>query len=340
MIRCSVSSSPASMGADRPVVQHDARDRRGSTSSLDVGRVEEDRDALRAQLAHQLVDLGLGADVDAARRVVHEQQQRLLREHPAEQHLLLVAARERSRLLQRAAQDDLEPLDHVVDEAALLLRAAVTPHVETRFRLPSEMLSRMREREAEALRRAVLRDQHDAGAERVLRLAQTHLAAVHDDAPGRATGAEQRQEQLVLTLSLEPADAHDLAAPDRQADVVESGRRREVGDLADDAWLGVELVVPLGVDAVDLAPEHQLDETRLGHLADRAAADVDAAAEDGDPVAEVLDLLEAVRDEDGDPAAFRELAHLREEPARPARAGAPRSARRARAREACGSAPC
>ena len=77
----------------------------------------------------------------------------------------------------------------------------------------------------------------------------------------------------------------------------------------------IRRTVALGVDAIDLAPEHQLDEARLGHLLDRAAADVDTAAKDGGPVAEVLDLLEPVRDEHRDPARLRELAHLREEPA-------------------------
>ena len=93
------------------------------------------------------------------------------------------------------------------------------------------------------------------------------------------------------------------------------GGDERLGDLADHLLARVARIVALGVDAIDLAPEHQLDEARLGHLLDRAAADVDAAAEDGGPVAEVLDLLEAVRDEDGDPAALGELAHLREEPA-------------------------
>ncbi len=80
----------------------------------------------------------------------------------------------------------------------------------------------------------------------------------------------------MLALALEAPDAHDLAAPDRQADVVESWAATR-GSLTSQTRLpAIDLGVALGVDAIDLAPEHQLDETRLGHLVDRAAADVDA----------------------------------------------------------------
>ena len=59
-----------------------------------LARDHQDRQALLRELAHQAVDLGLGADVDAAGRLVQDQDARLGREPFAEHHLLLVAAGE------------------------------------------------------------------------------------------------------------------------------------------------------------------------------------------------------------------------------------------------------
>ena len=55
---------------------------------------DQDRLALRGQLAEQAIDLGLGADVDAAGRLVEQQDVGLLVQQPRQGHLLLVAARE------------------------------------------------------------------------------------------------------------------------------------------------------------------------------------------------------------------------------------------------------
>ena len=154
------------------------------------------------------------------------------------------------------------------------------------------MLSRIAEREEQTLGRAVLGDQPDPGLQRVGGLAQANLLAATSRRPTTA-GAEEREEERKLSLALETADADDLPAADLHAHVAEPGRGREVHDLAHDVARS-RLSPPRGIHALDLAPEHQLDEPVLGHLADRPAADVDAAAKDGDPVAEVLDLLEAV----------------------------------------------
>ena len=53
---------------------------------------QHDGDAARRQLVDQPVDLGLGADVDAARRLVEDEQHRLPRQPARQHHLLLVAA--------------------------------------------------------------------------------------------------------------------------------------------------------------------------------------------------------------------------------------------------------
>ena len=61
-----------------------------------VGRVEQDRRAVVGELAQQLIELLLGADIDAARRVVEQDDARLAHQPFGDHHLLLVAARQRA----------------------------------------------------------------------------------------------------------------------------------------------------------------------------------------------------------------------------------------------------
>ena len=69
-----------------------------------VARIEEDGVALGGEVAHQLENLALGADIDAAGRIVEQQDARLGQQHLAEDHLLLVAAGERAGELLRGAR--------------------------------------------------------------------------------------------------------------------------------------------------------------------------------------------------------------------------------------------
>ena len=84
-----------------------------------VAGIEQDRVALGGEVAHQLEDLALGADVDAARRVVEQQDARLGEQHLAEDHLLLVAARQRAGRLLRARRLDAQEVDHLLDQRRL-----------------------------------------------------------------------------------------------------------------------------------------------------------------------------------------------------------------------------
>jgi len=61
---------------------------------LELGRDEHDRHALARELGDELLDLGLRPDVDAARRLVEDEEPGRRREPAREEHLLLVAARE------------------------------------------------------------------------------------------------------------------------------------------------------------------------------------------------------------------------------------------------------
>ncbi len=78
-----------------------------------LGRDHQDRQALGGQLAHQSVDLGLGADVDALRRLVEDQQARARGQPPRQRDLLLVAAREVADRGVEVGRLDPQPADEI-----------------------------------------------------------------------------------------------------------------------------------------------------------------------------------------------------------------------------------
>src|SRR5208283_4642154 len=89
-------------------------------------------DALAGKFSDELMDLGLGADVDAARRLVENEDARLGHQPAGDQHLLLIAAGEiEHRLLEIGRADS---------EARLLLLAELLDLAlldEARARVPA-----------------------------------------------------------------------------------------------------------------------------------------------------------------------------------------------------------
>ena len=81
---------------------------------------QDHADALVGQRADQLVDLLLGADVEAARRVVEDDDARPRVQPLGEHHLLLVAAGEVQAERIDARRADAQPLDPALREPALL----------------------------------------------------------------------------------------------------------------------------------------------------------------------------------------------------------------------------
>src|SRR5688572_26615419 len=75
---------------DLAAVAHDDHAVTEPEDLLQLGGDEHDRHALAGELGDQLLDLGLGADVDAAGGLVEDQHLRLRDQPPGEQHLLLV----------------------------------------------------------------------------------------------------------------------------------------------------------------------------------------------------------------------------------------------------------
>ena len=89
--RCFVAVGAVSSPVMRPSAMTRTRSARPISSGIS-DEISIMADAARRQLVDQPVDLGLGADVDAARRLVEDEQHRLPRQPARKHHLLLVAA--------------------------------------------------------------------------------------------------------------------------------------------------------------------------------------------------------------------------------------------------------
>ncbi|BCH14071.1 hypothetical protein MesoLjLa_09220 [Mesorhizobium sp. L-2-11] len=176
---------------------------------LEFGCVEQHRLALVGEFAQQLVNLLLGADIDAARRVEAEDGLCFSGDPAGDRHLLLVAAGQPLHLA-LGARVDLQPLDRTDDPGSFLRHVG---------RPPVSQGGAERQRDVFAHRAlhgqrfgAVAGHIGDSSADRIRRMREFHRLAVHlDRAAGRPDRAGQRGEQLVLALALKRDDAGDLA---------------------------------------------------------------------------------------------------------------------------------
>lgn len=160
---------------------------------------------LRQQM-DQLVDAGLGTDVDADGRRVEDQDPRL-GQHPLGQHdLLLIAAGQRRNRLIRIRHPHAELADPLRDDAIL---AVVVYQAKT----PAQLIENGQHRVIrnrlllhQTQRQAILRDVADAGLDRVLMAAKAHRFAVEVEfAAVRPGHAEQAQRQLGTPGAEQPA---------------------------------------------------------------------------------------------------------------------------------------
>ena len=241
-----------------------------------------------------------------------------MREEPAGQDdLLLVAAgQRRDRRVGRGGLD-VEELDVLVgDLVGLGLGEGLEEAAEHLGREDDVLADGERPDDAVAL--AVLGQVGDALLHGVERLGDLDvLAGLLDGAAGDVVGAEDGAHALGATGAEKTGEARDLALLDVEVEGVDGGVALEAGRLVDHlvgVGAGVGLVVALDVGhVVHLLAEHGGDEVDARHLLDLVLADQLAVAHDGDAVADLIDLVEEVRDEDDADAAVLELAHHAEE---------------------------
>ena len=133
--------SAAELAGNAAAPQH--QDPVGQTEQLgEVGGDDDDPEPLAGQVADHLVELALGADIDALGRLVEDQHLGLGEQPAGEQHLLLVAARQgRDRLLV-GARPEPKAVEERVGLIGLLLPGS-SPRRDPLRRLAIVTFSRM-----------------------------------------------------------------------------------------------------------------------------------------------------------------------------------------------------
>ena len=133
-------------------------------------------------------------------------------------------------------------------------------------------------------------------------------------AAGRHESARNHIRERVLPVAGDPGDADDLMLPHCQIDrfeiVVFAGTlRRDIFE----AQHPLARRQGLGPGANDLASDHHLGELVPVGLGGRDDADQPPPAQDRDAVADLQDLVQLVRDDDGGPALFHQAAQRGEQ---------------------------
>ena len=269
-----------------------------------VARDEDDPEARRGQLGDDPVDLDLGADVDAAGRLVEDQQARLRGQPFGEDDLLLVAARQRADHLLDAGHLDVELVGVVARDLALPRRVHEEPREEARQDRQRHVLGD-REIEDEALLVAVLGQVGDARVHRGRWAGEADGPAVQPDLAAIAlVDAEQDPGDLRPAGADEPGQPDDLAVPDVEGDVAEDAGPGQALDLEEDL---ADRRLDLGEERHAPA-DHVPDEVGGREVGRRRRDDVLAVAEDRRPVAQLEHLVEPVADEQDRDAAGAQVA--------------------------------
>ena len=141
----------------------------------------------RGEVQQQRVEVALGADVDAARRVVEQQHLRVGRQPARHDDLLLVAARQRGDRVLGIAEHDPQPVD--------VLRQ---PRARARVRQQPSRRVALQRRDAEVLARPTW----------------TRTATRRGARAGRRRRPRRRRSERrkrVLTVALEPGEPDELA---------------------------------------------------------------------------------------------------------------------------------
>ena len=256
-----------------------------------VARGDHDRHAARGDLAEDAVDLGPRADVDALRRLVGDEDGRL-GQHRARHHdLLLVAAGERrDRSLERRRPD------RQLDELVLDRVDLAAPADEGTGREPVER----RERgvladvqiDHQALGQAIGRHVGGVLHQRTPR----ESLAVDLDRSGRRGAPGERTQQGRLAVADHACDAHDLALPGSERDVVEALPAQSL-DPQQRSLAGLRSVLRRE-GRLERAADDQGEEVVVRDVLHRGRAAIRPVAQDGDAVGDLADLAEPVGDVD------------------------------------------
>ena len=156
-------------------------------------------------------------------------------------------------------------------------------------------------------------------AQRVGRMADVHPTAVSNHLAASRAVAVQPMEELALSLTLQAAEAEDLATVEREAPGLLAAPESNVAQLQ--RRLVAQLLSLRREDGADVPTGHQVHGRPLVDLVDIVLGDGPAVAKDRHAVGERPDLVHPVRDHD-DRRSIRRAAR-----GRARRAAAPRHPR-------------
>lgn len=161
------------------------------------------------------------------------------------------------------------------------------------------------------MRPPVLGDEGHPALHRPARIGEAaHLAVDGDAARIGLLKAEEALDQLLHARAEEARDAQHLARADLEAHVAEMARLRQA---LDPQHRRAERVAAAGEHLAHVAGDHHRDDLVDRGLAGAHDAHVGAVAHHGHLVAEILDLLHVVRDEDHGDALRPQIAQHRKE---------------------------
>ena len=252
------------------------------------------------------MDIRLGADIDAARRFIHDQHPRRRRQPLAEHHLLLIAAGQLAHDLLGPPR----PYAEIGNRFPGLHRHPCGVD-ENPAHQPLENgqgnVFRNRLRPDQALQAAVFRHIGDTEVARRFRAGNSDRFAIEQDfAVGCRRYSENRQGQFGAARSHETGDAKDLAALEFKGNAAHDGLVRYLAQFKQRL---AALALLLGIEPVDGAADHHRDQRGLVNFRDVPGANMIAIAQHRHPVGESKNFRQAMTDIDDGDAARLELAH-------------------------------
>src|SRR6185437_6732937 len=313
-------SGGVEFGHDAPQPRHQDTVR-NAQDFRQIGRDHHDGLALVGQRPDLRMYLRNGADVDAARRLVEDDDRGILHQRLGDDHLLLVAAGELDDLRLALQRADLQPLHPIAGEPV--------PRHAREQEAPSCPGGELADIDVvvdhhgleEAVQLAVLGDVGDAVVDRLFRypVADRSAAQLDGAAIDQVTlqGAKDDLGDLGAAGANQAGDADDLAGIDRERHVLDHGPH---GDVFHRQHLFAPLAPALGVAILvgimglrDVAADHVAHQLFPRHVSGPGRDHQLAVPQHGDAVGNLQTLLERVRDVDDGNAAGAQVADQVEE---------------------------
>src|ERR1700730_10921089 len=277
---------------------------------LQIARGHHQRVALLAERAHQPIDLSSRANVDAARRLVHQENAvRLPLDAAAEGEFLLVAAAEILGQRSHAPAVDADPLR---ETRGCRSQHATPQKAEERVIAESRRYQVIKDAEApkNTLGGTVAGNEHYAAPRRARRRTELQRSTVDRHRSGRVVHqTREGRDDFGRTRPDLPGNAQYFAAAHRHREIVDDPRERQPFDSESRCAARTRL---LGIHLVAWSPQHQLNERRAVQAVRGSGCDQFAVAQNGDPVTNRVDLGQPVRDVENRPSLAFDSKQRRE----------------------------